>query len=775
MNFFRRHSYLITAALVLVLLPLPLLAADPQDPALLFILKTLHSFVVAVFGLFVWLGALLLEFSINNFVIGFGDTYSKSGVGVAVDTTWIIIRDFVNMGFIFGFVYIGFKMILNSNDSNTRRLLINILMAALLVNFSLFATKFVVDLSNQLAAQIAVNGLSEEIKVVDKKTGLPKLDLAGALTQRMGVQGALSDGKNGLPQGAGFSYIIGVAVLFLVTAFVFAAGGILLSIRFAMLTFFLMISPVMFLNWALPLVKKDTMSEYWSQFLGKAFFAPIYLLMIYFSFRVMSGMQTSIGAANGATNLANPDWAGTFQMVEGASPTSSALGTVPFFVLICIFMIMSLVVAQRLGMEGGSKALSIGKSLKNKVQRGVTNTGKFAAAQTGGRAARATSEWAGGKLEGGLRRAQQLQGTGDGARAIRAIARMNGVQGAVGGAAESMQKAKFGMSKTRDEDRKLRQQTETRSNNSMDITTGLRSQELLDAVKTGKIKVDNNGVIQEEDLATMTDERKQALGLTELTSTDDTIRKEAEKKHENQSTKMQRVAADMSIKDFEAMSEDEQEKIAEYISGPLSESVMKSDNISEAQKGKIGKAQKEAIEKVIRVGGELLTEKIAGLSIRQIETMGDEFVAEHAAHFTDSQFSDIKKSKKFTEGQTGRFIGKRKADLLEMVKDESTAGRAFTQSTGPGTSKARKSSEIAKLPGEVLAKPNSTRYITVDVLKAIASGDKDFERVSTEDREMIEKNITDANRNTLGNDPTIKKAFDYLKSIQGQERFFGQR
>lgn len=789
MKLFHHHPYLISFALMLAALPLPAFAIGED---------LIHSLVVSVFGLFVWLAALILEFALNHFVLGFGETFTNTGIGVAIDSTWIIIRDFVNMFFIFGFVYIGFKMILNSNDSNTRRWLVNLLLAALLVNFSLFATKFVVDVSNQLAAQIAFGGLSSMQSTTPD--GRLQLNLSEELMKRMGVQGAL-DGTNALPEDAGYQYIFGTAILFLVTTFVFAAGGILLIIRFAVLNFFLMLSPVMFLSWVLPIVKRDTMGEYWSKFIGKAFFAPIYLLFIYFSFRVMDGLQVAVstpGQNGNPANLANPDWAGTFQKIDpagGGSVTSSALGTVPFFILICTFMILSLVMAQKLGATGGDRAVAMGKTLSNKFQRGVTRAATKPVRYGGGLAARGVSNAAGGALESQLRRAQQLQGTSYGARATRAIARMNGVQGVVGGAAESMQKAKFGMTRTVEEEQKMRYKTEKNANNAMDVTRGLRAQEVLDAIKNndGKVKVNNNGIEMEMDWNTMTPEARRAYGL-DLIDSDakdsdgNPISEEIQlQKH---SEKMQRLAADMNIKEFEAMSDAQQEKIAEYLGASVTESVGKSENISDEQKTKIGKAQKKAIEKVIVQNGQILSEKVADLSIRQIETLGDEFVTKNAALFSDSQFSDIKKSKKFTESQVGRYIGKRKSDLERMVNENPASvfnlGTGTTGNTNLTTrettystnyTKTKKVSEIAKLPGSVLASTGAAKYLSVDALKAIANGDKDFEKVSTSQRDLIKKNLDRVQRDpsaTSEEKTSAEKAIAYLNTAKGQESFFGQ-
>ena len=730
MKFFRRHPYLITLAFLLVVFPVPAFAVGEEF---------VYGLVTSVLGLFVRLAATLLNAGVNTFVIGFGDVYATSGVGYAVDTTWIIIRDFVNMGFIFGFIYIGFKMILNSNDSNTRRWLVNLLLAALLVNFSLFATKLVVDFSNQIAAQIVVGGLSGEDSQTNKKTGLIEVDLGQSFLERMGITSVWGNlpGNGSL----GYGYIFGTAILFMVTAFVFAAGGILLMIRFAVLNLFLVLSPLMFLSWILPPLK-DTMNRYWGMFLGRAFFAPIYFLFIYFSLQIIAGLQVAVGDEK--SNLANPNWASTFQAVgdSGISDINqSTTGTLPFFVLICVFMIASLVIAQKMGADGGVKAVALGKSLSNKTQR-------FAARNTAGYGARALNRVSERTQAGYQRLDARLAQTGlgrftRGALTVASLGALSdkNVQGALGAG----QKVSVAGSETAEQVRKRESERRGRQSNvndQSDIRTGVSARD--------RLRTEGDALSEEE---------KKTL--------------------EAQAEKMEKLVGEMGIKEFEAMSEAEQEKIAEHLSGSLTESVGKSDKISDEQKAKIDTAQKKAIESTLESNGEILEEKIASLSIRQIETLGADFINKNAAQFTDSQISDIKKSKKFTEGQVGRFVGKRKSDLNATVGDASTASRAFTQShldetTGTVKRKSRKAAEIAKLPGEVLASRNSTEFLTADVLKAIANNDKDFERVSTQQREDILKNLEAHLASSAPIPPGVEKALNYLHSAQGQMRFLGQ-
>ncbi len=708
MKFLRRHPYLITLALLLVVFPVPVLAQSVIESAV-------FTLVTNVLGMFVYFGAMLLNFGINHFVIGFGDVYAKTGVGYAVDTTWIIIRDFVNMAFIFGFVYIGFKMILSSNDSNTRRWLVNLLLAALLVNFSLFITKVTIDFSNQLAAQIVVGGLKSEGGKIDDKTGLYQVDLGGSFMDRMGITSIWRHP----PKDAAWSYIFGSAILFMVTAFVFAAGGILLIIRFAVLNLFLVLSPLMFLSWILPPLK-ETMNRYWGMFLGRVFFAPIYLLFIYFSLQIITGLQTAIG--DNKSNLANPDWAGTFQAVEASSKgvQDSTLGTLPFFVLICIFMIASLVIAQKMGADGGMKAVALGKDWGKR-------TSKFAAAQTGGRLARATANASGNAVNRGLRNLQQSDN-----KFVRGLARSNAVQGTVGGAADSLKKSKFGLGRTIEEDTKMRYETEQRANKGMAVTAGLDAQK----------KQDGGATLNPAELAALEE--------------------------------MKKVAGSLEQKEFEQLTEEQQTLIAGYLSDSQAEKIGKSEKISDEQKAKITTARQEAFKRTVAQNGEILTEELTKLTTSQLETLGEQFILDNIEHFSKSQFDDLKKSKNFSQSQVQGFSSKRKAKITDrsVPPENLFENQAINTATGARRRTGKKrAADIANLPGEVLARTSSLSHLNVDVLKAIANGDTKFENVSTSERMTIKQNIMNVVR---GSSPEITMMQDFLRTAKGGEFINGK-
>ena len=391
----------------------------------------LYTYVNVVFGWLVWATGNLLDYSIKEFVVGFGRNFVETGLGYSVNNLWTVIRDVFNLTFIFGLVFIGFKMILN-NDSDAKRKLIYLILAALLVNFSLFITKFVIDFSNIAATQIAetftqVGGTSQN--PADTPLGVTNdYNVAGSFLQIMGLTSlwdSITGGSKNVPGGdAGWAYIIGTFILLLVCAFVFAAGAFLLTIRFVVLNIYMVLSPVMFLGWVFPGFSGAS-SKFWSGFLNRAFFAPAYLLMLYIAHHILLGIDsyTLTGTQAGM--------AGAFSSDVNDARTAF-LATFPTFILSCAFMIAAIVVAQKMGAVGADNAMAMSKRFRQKAfafgsylprvgtRMAVNSLGRHGetflnwAQEGNGRFSRALNTNAGDRfLRGNIQRAQNAQfGTG---------------------------------------------------------------------------------------------------------------------------------------------------------------------------------------------------------------------------------------------------------------------------------------------------------------------------------------------------------------------------
>lgn len=400
--------------------------------------STLWDIVVNVFGSFAGLGGLLLNYAILHYVT---EGYEVELVST-INNLWVVTRDIFNITFIFGLLYIGFKMILDSENSNTKRWLISLILAALLINFSLYITKVVIDFTNILATQIVYSG------AFPIKDG--NVDISGAFMNSLGVQQLLGGGNldpETIAGGGAYGYIFGAAILFIVVGFVFAAGGVLLIIRYAILIVYMVLSPLMFLGWVFPQLQGYT-NKYWQGFLGKAFFAPIYILLIYFSYIVVKNVF--------ATQIQSANYMNIFG--QKADVVMGSFGTtLPPFILSCVFLIASLVIAQRLGAEGAATAVNLGRTISNRakqvVQRTAANTARAGVA-VAGKPIRRGSNVVGNSLERNLNRMQQKGGI------IGSLSRSNLVEQSVRGTAAAAKNAKFGSANTLTQDNERRAATE---------------------------------------------------------------------------------------------------------------------------------------------------------------------------------------------------------------------------------------------------------------------------------------------------------------------------
>lgn len=330
----------------------------------------LFKFVTGFFGWLAGMAGTMLDWSIKNVVIGFGEIYNTKGMGVAIDNLWQTLRDFFNLTFIFGLVMIGLRMIFDSSNSNTRKMLISLILAALFVNFSLLITKLVVDFSNVAAVQLVNSFDGGEISVAFNNiigvTGLYKIE---NLTYMEGSTGLV--------------YIMGIMMILLVLTFVYMAGAILLMIRFAALNLYMLLSPLMFIGMVFPGAMGVT-RQYWSGFLSKAFFAPAYILMLYFSYKIMQGFKFQ-----GAENMSSI-------FVQSSKVNIEAL--LPPFIITAIFLIASVVIAQKMGMQGANGVISTGKMLTGKAKNIAFAPGRYVARTAVGGTA-ALAEKANNKLQ----------------------------------------------------------------------------------------------------------------------------------------------------------------------------------------------------------------------------------------------------------------------------------------------------------------------------------------------------------------------------------------
>jgi len=317
----------------------------------------------AIGGSVLFLGALLLDTAIYKLVIEMGSMFNDNHrLGQAVTTGWVLIRDLINMTFIFGLIYIGIKTILNSEDSGTRKQLGLLIVAALLINFSLFLTQLMVDFSNLLATQIYSQLVSGNQIPASSGSVAPHTTAQSPISSKflttVKMSGLLNkDGLNGngdqksvISGGNLMFFSLLLMIFYCLAGFAFLMGAISIVTRFIALLLFMIFSPVVLLGWILPKFASYS-AQWWENFWKYLFYAPIYIFMLYLSLQALTGLtqsSTALGSAASAQQL---------NSLVGRGATVGMGEIVMIFLIMVGFLWASLKIGEKLGIAGAKMAM----------------------------------------------------------------------------------------------------------------------------------------------------------------------------------------------------------------------------------------------------------------------------------------------------------------------------------------------------------------------------------------------------------------------------------
>ncbi len=366
-NQFRIGTYLLTGS-------------DPLNwtqTATTWIVTTILQFV----GLLTAMGGLLLNGAVFHTVVEMKSNYDKiTGIGEA----WKVIRDVANMSFIFILLYSAIRTILGVGEDN-KKLIVNIVIVAILINFSLFFTKIIIDASNLLALTFydaMVPGAAAR--------GLGGAGLSNAFMDALNIQSLYELGAKGtVTPGSIITVGLMGSIMLLITAFIFFAVAIMFVIRYVVLIIVLVLSPLAFVTQILP--KGAGLSKYndkwWDALLGQAFFAPVYFMMTWITLRILGGITSALDGGK----------LGDIARVGMATDVTSVNGWNGFFesflnfAIVIVFLIASIVLAKEwankaseakgltkwaMGMAGGATLGAAGWAGRNTVGRGMQAIGE---------------------------------------------------------------------------------------------------------------------------------------------------------------------------------------------------------------------------------------------------------------------------------------------------------------------------------------------------------------------------------------------------------------
>jgi hypothetical protein len=345
--------------------------------------------ILSVVSFILWLSAIVFNLVFDQTVIKMSAWVNDITV---INRGWVLFRDLVNMMFIFILVYIAIRTIVDVSSHSVKQMLSRVIIAALLINFSLFFTKIMIDASNIVATEfyssIIVNGKSLSQASDATGSGL-NLDrgISGAYMQAFGLvtfydsSGATTKQLSNIPKlGIGF---FGTAIIMLIAAWSFLAAAFLLILRFATLILLMVTSPVAFLFGVVPAFR-DIADRWWKALGSNLLFAPIYMILTWFVLMLINSGEFQSAIPKGGFAEVLSDDRGSAATVAGVFFN--------YFIAI-VFMVMTIILAKTSGIQFAHKIVGA----TGRVPRAVA-----------GFAGRHTVGWAGSKIRKGGEKLEEV-------------------------------------------------------------------------------------------------------------------------------------------------------------------------------------------------------------------------------------------------------------------------------------------------------------------------------------------------------------------------------
>ncbi len=315
-----------------------------------------------------YIGGVLISLAVTiiQVVISAGTNVLTSNM---VQVGFKIALDITNLGFVLAIIMIAFTTMLRLQSYDTKQFLKNLIIAAVLVNFSLSIAGVVIDASN-VFGNFFINAASPG-GLEDKKLERFAENLAGALNVQkiLGITPNAADSGTGSFIKFGTAYlttIASISVALIFNAFLvitFYAVTFMLLLRYLWLVFLIIIMPLAWLAYTFPKLSKY-FSEWWENFLHWNIFYPVVAFFLYLGIQSSQSIGALVtGSGQGAA--INYNTLSSASKLTGL-PADTLAGFLQIFVQVGI-MLGGLYAASRLKVAGADAAMKMATGVKDRV------------------------------------------------------------------------------------------------------------------------------------------------------------------------------------------------------------------------------------------------------------------------------------------------------------------------------------------------------------------------------------------------------------------------
>ena len=333
------------------------------------LITIIGSLILGMTALFSFISGTLLNWVL---VISTKVSYTSTDplYNPVIATGWPIVRDFANIIIVLGLVIIALATILRFKNYETRQLLVKLIVAALLINFSLVICGVVIDISNVLISYFLGNG-----------------NAWAFLSNDQGFEVALNFSKN----AAKDTPLVLFSRLFANVFFNIMQGVInylyvfLFLFRIFALWVLVLLSPLAFACYVFPKTKTMIFDKWLNNFLQWAFIGALGAMFIFLANKINIAMSK---AGTGIANFKFPEGNGPGKIFDFIGNDVTKIFT--FFVP-GMFLVIGFIISLQVSAAGANYAVAGFKRSGNAIARAGKWTRKFAADNIGYRGYTATS------------------------------------------------------------------------------------------------------------------------------------------------------------------------------------------------------------------------------------------------------------------------------------------------------------------------------------------------------------------------------------------------
>ena len=295
--------------------------------------------IVAFIGKLIQMAGILLTYVID------ARNYTDLLNSTAVENSWKIIRDILNLAFILVLLFSAFATIFQVEKYHIKKIILTLIIMALLTNFSFPISRFIVDAANipmYYIAQVVFGSNSGDIgSLIGEESRIGKI-----------LQPSRSVTESA-PWSAYFAAIV-FGWIFLITVIALA---FMFLIRLVVLITLVIFSPLGFVAAILPSTKNFA-DDYWKTLFRNAFFGPIMLLVLAIAIYILQAFQQDALVRIAKNNVSDPNSANTLALWA-------------FYFIPVVIIWGGLIWSQKLGAMGASIVMNKANDIAKKSWGGI--------------------------------------------------------------------------------------------------------------------------------------------------------------------------------------------------------------------------------------------------------------------------------------------------------------------------------------------------------------------------------------------------------------------